>query len=151
MSLAKRILRILLGIIILLGGLWIISLTLGLLQRFGLNSYGFYWLEGNFNYTALGFYINCGSADNCFLIEREKECKWKYRKLCEIGEITFLFRAIENMVLTASRKVKVVKSAHILTQRNKVWYPHKSKIDSRPSIPALVRNSGNSQKLCSGN
>ena len=141
MGLAKRILLIFLGIIILLGGLWIIFLTLGLLT--GLNIFGFYWLEGNFNYTALGFLlIIAGVLLIAFFSSRgKKKASGSIVSFNEIGEIRVSFRAIENMVLTASRKVKGIRevSTHIdTTEQGLVLYLRIKPIPDLP-IPALVR------------
>ncbi len=143
MRLAKKVLFIILGIIILLGGLGLIFLTLGILPRIGIDNFGFHWLEGSFNYTALGFLILIAGV---LLIAfsspgTKKRETGSIISFNEIGEVRLSFRAVEKIVLTATRKVKGIRevNAHIdLKEQGLIIYLRIKPIPDLP-IPALVR------------
>jgi uncharacterized alkaline shock family protein YloU len=142
-ALAKKMAFVLLGIIILLGGLALIILTLGLLPKIGLQIHGFQWLEGSFNYTALGFLILVvGVLLLAFFTPGVKrKDAGGITSFNEIGEVRLSFRAIEKMVLAASRKVKGIRdvSTHIdLKEQGLVIYLRIKPIPDLP-IPSLVR------------
>jgi uncharacterized alkaline shock family protein YloU len=143
MRLAKRIAFIFLGIIILLGGLGLIFLTLGLFPKIGIQTYGFRWLEGSFNYTALGFLILVAGVllIAFFSPGVKKREAGSIISFNEIGEIRLSFRAVEKMVLAASRKVKGIRevTTHIdMTEQGLVIYLRIKPIPDLP-IPALGR------------
>ena len=141
MGLDKKIVLTLLGICILFGGLWLIFLTLGLFPRLGLETFGFYWLEGNYTYTALGFLILIvGVLPIAFFSGKKKEIG-SIISFNELGEVRISFRALENIVLTASRKVKGIRevNAHLhTTEQGLVIYLRIKPIPDLP-IPPLVR------------
>jgi len=141
--LAKKILFTFLGIMIILGGLWLILLTLEILPKLGIQNYGFYWLEGNFTYTALGFLILAAGVLLLAFFSPgvKKKGTGSIVSFNEIGEVRISFRAIEKMVLAASQKVKGIReiSAHIDTsEQGLVIYLRIKPIPDLP-IPALVR------------
>lgn len=143
MGLAKKIIFTLFGIIIILGGLWLIFLTLGLLPKIGIYNYGFYWLEGSLNHTALGFLILIAGVllIAFFSPGVKKKEAGNIISFNEIGEVRISFKAIEKMVLAASRKVKGIREigAHIdMTELGLVIYLRIKPIPDLP-IPALVR------------
>lgn len=142
MGLAKKILFTFLGIIVLLGGLWLIFLTLGIFPKIGIQNYGYYWLEGNFTYTALGFLILIAGVllIAFFSPGVKKKGIGSIVTFNEIGEVRISFRAIEKIVLSASQKVKGIReiSAHIDTsEQGLVIYLRIKPIPDLP-IPALV-------------
>jgi uncharacterized alkaline shock family protein YloU len=112
MGIGKRILMVVIGIMIMLAGLLLILITLGLLREVSFFGYTFVPLLRNFNYTALGFLILVlGVLVIVFWgSTREKEkMTGSIFSHTEIGEIRVSFKAIENMVLTAAKKIKGVR------------------------------------------
>ncbi len=143
MGLAKKILFTFLGACILLGGLCLIFLSLGLFPKIGLDNYRFFWLEGNFNYTALGFLILIvGVLLIAFFSPGGKRKETgSIVSFNELGEVRVSFRAIENMVLTASRKVKGIREVSTRidsTEQGLVIYLRIKPIPDLP-LPALIR------------
>ncbi|MGI6318713.1 MAG: alkaline shock response membrane anchor protein AmaP [Firmicutes bacterium] len=113
METGRRILMIVLGILALLAGLFLILMTLGVFNEIPfLSAFNFANYAGDLNYTALGFVI---LIIGVLLIAfsgtgaKKKEGGGSIISFTEVGEIRISFKAIENMVLSASRKIKGIR------------------------------------------
>ncbi|RJX28028.1 MAG: alkaline shock response membrane anchor protein AmaP [Dethiobacter sp.] len=112
MGTGKRIILVVLGLLALLGGLVLIFATLGVLD--GTALYNLFRYTGDLRYTALGFLILlAGVILLAFSTQGGKKKEGgTIVSFTEIGEIRISFKAIENMVLTASRKIKGIREVN---------------------------------------
>ena len=111
MGAGKRFILAFLGIIALACSVFIILATLGVLNGTALYSLlSLYRIEGNLHYTALGFLVLLiGVAFLAFSMQgSSKKEGGTIISFTETGEVRISFKAIENMVLTASRKINGV-------------------------------------------
>ncbi len=140
MGTGSRIILAILGICGLLCGLFLILLTLGF---FTTELFFFAGrLAGDLSYTLLGALLFVVGV--ILLIFSTQGSKKKESgtivSFTEIGEIRISFRAIENMVLNASRKVKGIREVNTrlnFTEQGLVIYLRVKVIPDVP-IPALV-------------
>lgn len=144
MRTGTRILLILFGIFAILSGLFLILLTLGVLDGTALFfAYNLDPFVGDLPYTALGFVILfVGVLLLVLSMPRgtRKEGGGNIISFTEIGEIRISFKAIENMVLAASRKVKGIRDVNTRidsTEQGLLIYMRIKTIPDLP-IPALV-------------
>jgi len=106
----RRRVFIVVGIVVILAGLFFILTTLGFLREEVLFGYEVYGLADRFDLTALGFLILAAGVLMIVL----GGTGGRYKKsgsivsFTELGEVRISFQAIESMVLTASRKIKGV-------------------------------------------
>ncbi|NLJ55910.1 MAG: alkaline shock response membrane anchor protein AmaP [Firmicutes bacterium] len=136
----RRIALAVLGIGGVLGGLFLALITLG---YFSTEFFIFVnKLTGDLRYTLAGFLLLIvGIVLLIFSVQgRKKEKNGNIINFTEVGEIRISFRAVENMVLTASRKVKGIRevNTHInFTEQGLVIYLRIRIIPDLP-VPALV-------------
>ncbi|MGI6309024.1 MAG: alkaline shock response membrane anchor protein AmaP [Dethiobacteria bacterium] len=140
MGKGRRIILAILGISGVLCGLFLIPITLGYFTAelfFFVNR-----LTGDLRYTVLGFLLL--AVGIIFLLFSAQGSKKKENgsivNFTEIGEIRISFRAIENMVLTASRKIKGIREVNTrinFTEQGLIIYLRIRVIPDIP-IPALV-------------
>ena len=115
MGAGKRFILAVFGILALLCSVFLILATLGVLNGTALFSVlNLYRITGNLHYTALGFLILLvGVALLAFSMQGTKRKEGgTIVSFTEIGEVRISFKAIENMVLTASRKVKGIREVN---------------------------------------
>jgi uncharacterized alkaline shock family protein YloU len=115
MGTEKRFILAVLGILAILCGLFLILATLGVLNGTALFSVlNLFQITGNLQYTALGFLILLVGV--IFLAFSTQGGKKKEGgtivSFTEIGEVRISFKAIENMVLAASRKIKGIREVN---------------------------------------
>ena len=117
MKMLSRIVCTLVGIVFLVGGLFLILLTLGVLKDTGMVVLGYdlFELAGNLSYAALGFILLIvGILILVFSLSGgKKKEEGSVVSFTEMGEISISFRAIENMILRASQKVKGIRDVNI--------------------------------------
>ncbi|MGI5822349.1 MAG: alkaline shock response membrane anchor protein AmaP [Dethiobacteria bacterium] len=136
----RRITLAVLGIGGVLGGLFLALITLG---YFTTEFFLFVnKLTGDLRYTLAGFLLLIvGVILLIFSAQgREKEKNGNIVNFSEVGEIRISFRAIENMVLTASRKIKGIREVNTrinFTEQGLVIYLRIRIIPDLP-VPALV-------------
>lgn len=136
----RRITLAVLGIGGVLSGLFLTLTTLG---YFTTEFFLFVnKLTGDLRYTLAGFLLSiAGIILLIFSAQgRKKEKNGNIVNFTEVGEIRISFRAIENMVLTASRKIKGIRevNTHInFTEQGLVIYLRIRIIPDIP-VPALV-------------
>mgnify|MGYP000852637942 FL=1 len=112
MGAGKRFILAVLGILALLCSVFLILATLGVLDGTALFSvFKLYRITGNLQYTVLGFVILLiGVILLAFSMQSaERKEGGTIVSFTEIGEVRISFKAIENMVLAASRKVKGIR------------------------------------------
>lgn len=106
------------GIILLIGGLLFALLTLGAFAGTWVLGYNLNHLINNYSYTALGFLILivgvllialCASGRGKAKNEERGKDGGSIVSYTEIGEIRISFKAIENMVLAAAKKVNGIR------------------------------------------
>lgn len=115
MGTGKRFILAVLGVLAILCGLFLILATLGVLNGTALSSVlNLYQVTGSLQYTALGFLILVvGVIILSFpALGGKKKEGGTIVSYTEIGEIRISFKAVENMVLTASRKVKGIREVN---------------------------------------
>ncbi len=115
MGAGKRFILAFLGIIALACSVFIILATLGVLNGTALYSLlSLYRIEGNLHYTALGFLVLLiGVAFLAFSMQgSSKKEGGTIISFTETGEVRISFKAIENMVLTASRKINGIRETN---------------------------------------
>lgn len=140
MGTGSRIILAVLGFLGLLSGLFFILFTLGLFTD---EIYLFAGrLAGDFNYTLLGALLFvAGAVLLLFSTQgRKKKENGSIVSFTEIGEIRISFRAIENMVLNASRKVKGIREVNTrfhFTEQGLVIYL-RVKVIPDVTVPGLV-------------
>ena len=119
MAIISRILSVVLGIIISAAGILLILLTFGVFDWATLQyiELDFVLLIGNYNYTILGFVLLIVGLliIALFASKRSKKQDKSIESYTEMGELRISFKAIENMVITASKKIKGLRdvSTHI--------------------------------------
>ena len=144
MSLEKRVLLAIIGIIVLFAGLLLKFLTLGLLQETVFLGYNLSFLVGDYNYTALGFLaLVVGVLIIAFSGsgKKRKETVGSIVSINELGEVSISFKAVENMVLTASRAVKGIREVTTTiesAEQGLVIYLRVKTLPDLP-IPGLVK------------
>ena len=115
MGAGKRFILAILGIVALILGVFIVLATLGVLNGTALfpilNQYR---IAGDLHYTALGFVILLiGVVLLAFSLQGSKKKEGgTVVSFSEIGEVRISFKAIENMVLTASRKISGIREVN---------------------------------------
>jgi uncharacterized alkaline shock family protein YloU len=112
MSSGKRALLAIVGLIVVLAGFLLIFFTLGFSKETTILGHDLGLLVGDYNYTALGFLaLLVGVLMTMFFGSRgkKKENAGSVVSYTDLGEISISFKAVENMVLTASRAVKGVR------------------------------------------
>jgi len=138
-----RVLLVLLGIFAILSGVFLIFLTLGVLSGTAISfAYNLEPFVGELPYTALGFVVLAiGVILLAFSTPRgTRKEGGNIVSYTEIGEIRISFKAIENMVLAASRKVKGIRDVNTRidsTEQGLLIYMRIKTIPDLP-IPALV-------------
>ncbi|MDO9536277.1 MAG: alkaline shock response membrane anchor protein AmaP [Bacillota bacterium] len=143
MRTGTRILLVLFGIFGILSGFFLILLTLGVLNGTALFfAYNLEPFVGDLPYTALGFVILfVGVLLLVLSVPRgTRKEGGNIVSFTEIGEIRISFKAIENMVLAASRKVKGIRDVNTRidsTEQGLLIYMRIKTIPDLP-IPALV-------------
>ncbi|NMB35741.1 MAG: alkaline shock response membrane anchor protein AmaP [Firmicutes bacterium] len=140
MGTGKRIVLAGLGICGLLSGILLILLTLGTFTARMLLFAG--RLAGDLSYTLLGALLFVLGVIFLFFSVQDSKKKEGNTILSftEIGEVRISFQAIENMVLTASRKVKGIREVSTrlnFTEQGLIIYLRIKAIPDVP-IPALV-------------
>lgn len=140
---AVRILFVILGILLLVGGIFLVFITLGVISGAVLFGYPIPWLVGDLSYMALGFLaIVSGVLLVAFLSPRGKKTRegGSIVSFTEMGEVRVSYKAIENMVLTASRQVKGIREVNTRitsTEQGLVIYMRIKTVPDIP-IPGLV-------------
>ena len=143
MGLGKRVIFVLIGIIILLGGLFTLSLTLGFFDGLLIGGHSTSSLEGNLNIIILGFLV----AVIGLLIIIFASAAGKKKESAgvvsfnEIGEFRISFRTIESIILTATQRIKGIRevTSHInSSEQGLVIYLRITTIPDIP-IPALIQ------------
>lgn len=144
METGRRILLIVLGLLALLAGLSLILMTLGVFNELSyFSAYNFEFFVGNLQYAAVGFIILiAGVLLMAFSGSgaKRKGGGGSIISFSEIGEIRVSFKAIENMVLSASRKVKGIREVNTRidsVEQGLVIYMRVKVIPDLP-IPGLV-------------
>jgi len=140
MGKGRRIILAILGISGVLCGLFLIPITLGYFTAelfFFVNR-----LIGDLRYTVLGSLLLAVGIILLVLSAQgsKKKESGNIVNFTEIGEIRISFRAIENMVLTASRKIKGIREVNTrinFTEQGLIIYLRIRVIPDIP-IPALV-------------
>ncbi len=139
MKMLSRIVLALLGIVLLAGGLFLILLTLGAFSNTGIVLFGYDFLQvaGNLSFAALGFIILIiGILLLAFSLTGSKKKKpGSVVNFTEMGDITISFRAIENMILRATQKVKGIREVNIRinsTEQGLIIYLN---VQALPEIP----------------
>lgn len=106
------------GIILLIGGLLAAFFTLGVFQGTMFLGYNLNHLINNYSYTALGFLVAVvgvllialfTSGRSSAKEEDSKKEGGSIVSFTENGEVRISFKAVENMVLAASRKVSGIR------------------------------------------
>jgi len=143
MGTGKRLLMAAIGIVAIACGLLLIFATLGVLNRTALFfTFNLKYLVGELQYTAVGFLLLIlGIVILAFSFQSSKKKEGgSIVSFTEIGEIRISFRAIESMVLTASRKIRGIREVktHIdFVEQGLVIYMRIKVIPDIP-IPGLV-------------
>ena len=146
MGTGSRVILAILGIIGLLSGLFLVLFTLGLITAFTTGVFLFIGrLTGDFSYTFLGaLLLVVGVVLLVFSAKGSKKerssAEGTIVSFTETGEIRISFRAIESMVLNASRKIKGVREVNTrlnFTEQGLVIYLRIKVIPDMP-IPTLV-------------
>ena len=110
MAIISRILSVVFGIIISAAGIFLILLTLGVFDSATLQyiEFDFVLLVGNYNFTILGLVLlMVGLLIIALFVSKKSGRQDKsIESYTEMGELRISFKAIENMVLTASKKIK---------------------------------------------
>lgn len=145
MAIASRILSVLLGIIILAVGVFLIFSTLGILGPSVLQHFQFDFVEliGDYNYTAFGFVLLIlGILIIAFFSSRgtAKKEGGSIVSFSEMGELRISFKAIENMVITASKRIKGLRDVNTRissTEQGLIIYLRIHTLPDLP-IPSMV-------------
>ena len=139
MVIASRVLSVVLGIIVLAAGIFFIFVTLGVLgaatlQQIELDLVN---LIGNYNYTVLGFVLLIVGILLIALFSSRgaKKEEGSIVSYNELGELRISFKAIENMVLTASKKIKGIKDVHTRINSTEMGLIIYIRIHTLPDIP----------------
>lgn len=140
MGMGKRIILAILGICAFLSGLFLILLALGFLTARMLLFAG--RIAGDLNYTLLGALLFVVGIILLFFSVQSGKKKEESTlvSFTEVGEIRISFRAVENMILNASRKIKGIREVNTrlnYTEQGLVIYLRIKVIPDVP-IPALV-------------
>ena len=144
MEMGRRILMIVLGLLALLAGLFLILMTLGVFNEVPfLSTFDLETFAGDLKYAALGFVI---LIIGVLLIAfsgtgaKKKEGGGSIISFTEVGEIRISFKAIENMVLSASRKIKGIREVktHIGSVEQGLVIYMRIKVMPDLPIPGLV-------------
>ncbi len=132
------------GILLLLGGLFFTALTLGVFQWGSFLGYNLDHLVRNYSYTVFGFLIslvgillialfafkrNNAQGDGA---KKEGDSIVSYT---EIGEVHTSFKAVENMVLAASRKVNGISEVTTRIDSTEQGLLIHIKLKAMPDIP----------------
>lgn len=137
------------GIILLIGGLLFAFLTLGVFQGTMFLGYNLNHLIHNYSYTALGFLVLLVGVLLIALFTSGRSAKKNEEtakdggnivSFTEIGEVRISFKAVENMVLAAARKVNGIRevSTRIDATEQGLLIYIKAKIIPDLPIPALA-------------
>jgi len=140
----KHFILILLGIVAIVCSVFLLLATLGALQGIAFfSALNLHRFTGNLEYTALGFLLFILGI--IFLAFSSHGGKKKEGgtiiSFTEIGEIRISFKAIENMVLTVSRKVKGIREVSTridFVEQGLVIYMRIKVLPDIP-IPGLVK------------
>lgn len=132
------------GILLLIGGLLFAFLTLGVFEGTMFLGYNLSHFVNNYSYTALGFLVLIVGVLLIALFtsgrsnEKEDERKKEGGSIVsftEIGEVRISFKAVENMVLAASRKVNGIREVSTRIDANEQGLLIYLKIKVIPEIP----------------
>ena len=144
MGLGRRIFFVILGIIILLGGLFTLLITLGLFDGLLVGGYSTTPLEGDLNLVAIGLLVAVvGLLMIIFAVSpgvKKKEGA-SIAGYNEIGEYRISYHTIESIILTATQRIKGIRevtSRIESTEQGLVIFLRVKTIPDLP-IPALIQ------------
>ena len=137
------------GLILLIGGLLFAFLTLGVFQGTMFLGFDLSHLVNNYTFTSLGFLVLIvgillialsTSKRSSVKEEDQKKEGGSIVSYTEIGEVRISFKAVENMVLSASRKVNGIREVSTRIDANEQGLLIYIKIKAIPEtpIPALA-------------
>lgn len=141
MEAKRRFISNLIGVLIILAGLFLILVTLGMIKEAALYPLNVSHMVGNFNYTALGFLILIvGVLVIAFFSGKRKKKAGSIVSFSEMGEVRISFQAIESMILAAARKVEGIREVSTRidsTEQGLIIYLWVKTIPDQP-IPGLA-------------
>ena len=132
------------GILLFFGGLFFASLTLGVFKWVSFLGYNLDHLVENYSYTVLGFLILLVGIllIALFAFKRNNVQRDDAKKeggsivsFTEIGEVRISFKAVENMVLSASRKVNGISEVSTRINATEQGLLIHIKLKAMPDIP----------------
>ncbi len=138
MQTTVRIIFTILGILLLIGGAVLLLVTLGVLSGMAIIQYQYPWLVGDLGYTGLGFLaVISGVLLIAFLSPRRARTResGSIASFTEMGEVRVSYKAIENMVLTASRQVKGIREVNTRINSTEQGLVILMRIKTVPDIP----------------
>ncbi len=132
------------GIILLIGGLLFAFFTLGVFEGTMFLGYNLSHLVNNYSFTALGFLVSIVGVLLIALFtsgrsnvkgEDSKKEGGNIVSFTEIGEVRISFKAVETMVLAASRKVNGIREVSTRIDATEQGLLIYIKIKAIPEIP----------------
>ncbi len=132
------------GLILLLGGLLFAFFTLGVFEGTMFLGYNLSHLVNNYSFTALGFLVSIVGVLLIALFtsgrsnvkgEDSKKEGGNIVSFTEIGEVRISFKAVETMVLAASRKVNGIREVSTRIDATEQGLLIYIKIKAIPEIP----------------
>ncbi len=138
MHTGRKIVFTLVGVLVILLGLFLILLTLGLIDGSALLAVDLDFLVGNFNYTALGFLIIILGLILVSVFTSGKRKEKDYGSIVsftETGEVRISLQAIESMVLMAARSIKGIREVSTKTDSTEQGLVIYLRINTIPDVP----------------